>query len=143
LSDEVPTTPVVGTVYVRSTAHGSCGIAGETLKSSPRPERASVAVEPTGTAPGCQLTVALPSAVDTAPAAPATATAEPGTAAGTGAATTGAVVGAGADVEPPLPVAVTTGEIVAPMSSGVSVYDEVAAPRIATHCVPTAEQRRH
>src|SRR2546423_9284059 len=124
-----------------STVHRSCAMAGETLKSRPLPDRASVTVDPTGTAPGCQVTIALPSAVDTAPAAPATATAEPGTAAGTGAATTGAVVGAGTDVEPPLPVAVTTGEIVAPMSSGVRVYAAAATPRIATHCVPAVEQR--
>src|SRR6478672_2496238 len=118
-----------------STGHGSWATVGETPRLNPRPAIAKDTVEPGGTAPGCHVTVALPSAVDTAPAAPATATAEPGTAAGTGAAATVAVVCAGAEVEPPLPVAVTTGEIVAPMSSGVSVYDGVAAPRIATHCV--------
>ena len=40
---------------------------------------------------------------------------------GSGAATTTPVVAAIADVEPPLPVAVTTSESVVPMSSGVSV----------------------
>ena len=82
----------------------------------------SETVEPNGIAPGCHVTVACPSAETTAPASAGCATAEPGTAAGTGAATTGAVVVAVAEVEPPLPVAVTTSEIVEPMSPGVSVY---------------------
>ena len=46
-------------------------------------------------------------------------------------------------VEPPFPVAVTTSEIVEPMSPGVSVYVEVEAATIAVHCAPVASQRRH
>src|SRR4029077_15799408 len=108
-------------------------------------------------APGCQVTVALPSGDTTAPASVACATAEPVTAAGTGAgataavvgargtgaALTAAVVGAGGEVEPPLPVAVTTSEIVAPMSPGESVYDAAVAPRMAVHCDAVPSQRRH
>ena len=83
------------------------------------PEAASETVEPIGTAPGCHVTVAVPSGDETAPASPACATAEPGTAGGTGAAATTGVAAVGADVAPPLPVAVTTSETVEPMSSGV------------------------
>ena len=54
-----------------------------------------------------------------------------------------AVVGAVADCEPPLPVAVTTSDSVVPMSSGVSVYVDVVAPAIAAHAAPVASQRRH
>src|SRR5439155_4504195 len=106
----------------------------------PLPAATSATVEPAGIAPGCQLRVAAPSAVDTAPAAAASATAEPTTGGGTGAGTTGAVVAAGADVEPPRPVAVMSNEIDASMSSGVSVYEDAVALTIATHCVV---QRRH
>ena len=75
---------------------------------------------PAATAPGCHVAVARPSTVTTAPAAPAGAASEPLTAAGIGAAVTTAVVGAAADWEPLLAVAVTTSDIVAPMSPGVS-----------------------
>src|SRR5438105_8709707 len=103
----------------------------------------SVTVEPTGTAPGCHVTVARPSAVTTAPAWPAAATAEPTAAAGIGAAVTTAVAVVIAACEPPGPVAVTTSEIVAPMSPGVITYVAVAAPAIAPHDEPVASQRRH
>ena len=84
-----------------------------------------------------------PSSDETAPATPACAAAEPGVAAGTGAAATTPVTTGAAAVEPPLPVAVTTSEIVAPMSSGVRVYVAVVAPTIAKHWPPVALQRRH
>jgi hypothetical protein len=67
---EVPTTLEVGAAQARSTGHGSSAGAGETPSSSPLPEGASDTVEPAGTAPGCQLTVAEASAEATAPAAP-------------------------------------------------------------------------
>ena len=53
------------------------------------------------------------------------------------------VVVAGADVEPPLPVAVTTSESVEPMSPGESVYVDAVASRMAVHSAPPALQRRH
>ena len=53
------------------------------------------------------------------------------------------MVGALADCEPPLPVAVTTTDSVAPMSSGVSVYVEIVALARVTHPAPVASQRRH
>ena len=121
----------------------SCATAGETARTNACPDVPSETVDPNGTAPGCHVTVARPSGETTAPASPGWATAEPGTAAGTGAAATGAVVAAGADVEPPLPVAVTTSEIVEPMSPGESVYVDVVAPTMAVHCAPPALQRRH
>ena len=100
-------------------------------------------VEPAGTAPGCQVTVALPSSGRHRAC---------GAGDGDGRAGDGGrhrrcgdrgVVCAGADVEPPRPGRGHDGEIVAPMSSGVSVYVARVAPTIATHCVARAEQRRH
>src|SRR5215469_12606985 len=86
------------------------------------------AVSPYGTAPGCHVTVARPSLVTTAPAAPGTAVSDPVTGAGSGAAATCAVAPVVTAVEPPLPVAVTRTEIVEPMSPGVTVYVEAVAP---------------
>src|SRR5258708_684718 len=119
--------PVGAFVNATSTGHGNCVTAGETARTIAGPDVLSETVDPNGIAPGCHVTVACPSVVTTAPASAGCATAAPTTAAGTGAAATGAVVVAVADVEPPLPVAVTTSEIVAPMSPGVSVYVEVVA----------------
>src|SRR5207249_3792057 len=107
------------------------------------PDVRSETVDPIGTAPGCQVPVARPSAETTAPARVACATAEPVTAGGMGAALTADVVGAGAEVEPPLPVAVTTSEIVEPISPGESVYDDPVAPGMAVHCAPSGSQRPH
>src|ERR1700693_2785369 len=120
-----------------STGQGNCAGVGDTARTSACPDVLSETVDPIATAPGCHVTVARPSGELTAPASAACARAEPVTAAGTGAGTTGEVVTAGAEVEPPLPVAVTTSEIVAPMSPGESVYDVAAAPRMAVHCAPT------
>ena len=78
-------------------------------------------VRPAWIAPGCQITVARPSAVWRLPAMPRRTVCVPVETAGSGAATTTPVVSAVAEAEPPLPVAVTTSESVAPMSSGVSV----------------------
>src|SRR5664279_6314320 len=109
-----------------STGHGSVVCAGENVSATPVPGIAgavspvsSDTASPSGTDPGCQVTVARASAVTTAPAAPGCATSGPGTAAGTRAAAITAVVGAPADCDPPFPVAVTTSESVVPMSPGV------------------------
>ncbi len=48
-----------------------------------------------------------------------------------------------ADAEPPLPVAVTTSVTTEPMSPGVSVYAGAVAPRIATQPAPADVQRCH
>ena len=79
----------------------------------------------------------------TAPARPCCAAADPVTAGGTGASAITSVVGAVADWEPPLPVAVTISDSVEPMSSGVSVYDDAVCAAIGTHAAPVASQRRH
>ena len=133
-----------------STGHWSEVTGGSTSRESPVPASASFVsaaasdtVEATGTAPGCQVTVARASSVTTAPARPCCAAADPVTAGGTGASATTAVVGALADCEPPFPVAVTTSDSVAPMSSGVSVYEDVVAFAIGAHAPPVASQRRH
>src|SRR5579884_3891313 len=89
------------------------------------PAAVSETVLPTGTAPGCHVTIARPSG-----------------AAGSGAATTTPVVAAVAEAAPPLPVAVTTSESVEPMSSGVSVRRGPIAGGIAMQDVPAALQRR-
>src|SRR5689334_25068426 len=78
----------------------------------------SVTVEPSGTAPGCHVTCARPSAVTTPPAWPGAATSVPGTAAGTGAGATRPVGPAAAGCEPPAPAAVPTRAALAPMSPG-------------------------
>src|SRR5579864_1102828 len=126
-----------------STGHGSWATAGETVSTTAGPDVARETVDPNGIAPGCHVTVAAPSGVTTAPASAGCATAEPGTAAGTGAATIGAVVTAVAEVEPPFPVAVTTSEMVTPISPGVSVYVDDIAPTTAVQLAPVASQRRH
>src|SRR5579862_7187114 len=112
-----------------STGHGIDETVGETPSvsavfgsASDAAAGASVTVDPVATAPGCHVTVARPSVVTTAPATPGCAVSDPATAGGIGAATIAEEVGAVADCEPPLPVAVTTSESVEPMSSGVSVY---------------------
>ena len=98
---------------------------------------------PSGTAPGCHVTVARLSVVATAPAWPATALSEPTTAGGTGALATSPDAGVVAVCEPPAPVAVTTSDTVVPMSPGVSVYVASVAPVIAAHVTPVTSQRRH
>src|SRR5438552_16678882 len=67
----------------------------------------SETVFPTGTAPGCHVTVARPSAVWMLPATPWRTVWVPVETAGSGAATTTSVAAAVADAEPPLPGAVT------------------------------------
>src|SRR5207237_610579 len=126
--------------------------------TSPLPDAASDTVEPVGTVPGCQVTVAVPSSDETAPATPACAAAEPGVAAGTGAAATTPVTTGAAAVEPPLPVAVTPSEAVAeppkacavtastsacPTSSATGRYVSAVAPTIGAHVPPAASQRCH
>ena len=91
------------------------GTAREPLKA------VSETVFPTGTAPGCQVTVARPSSAWRLPAMPRRTVCVPIETGGSGAATTMSVAEVVADAAPPLPVAVTTSESVAPMSSGVSV----------------------
>ena len=81
----------------------------------------SETVLPTGTAPGCHVTVARPSAVWRLPAMPRRTVWVPIETGGSGAATTTSVAAVVADAAPPVPVAVTTSESVEPMSSGVSV----------------------
>src|SRR5205085_9236186 len=81
----------------------------------------SETVNPTRTAPGCQVTLARPSSVWMLPAMPRRTVCEPVETAGSGAATTTRVAGAVAEPAPPAPVAVTTSESVEPMSSGVTV----------------------
>src|SRR5690348_12518753 len=103
----------------------------------------STTVAPSGTAPGCHVTVARPSVVATAPACPGTSLADPTAAAGTAAAATSPVAGVVAVCEPPAPVAVTTSDTVVPMSPGVSVYVDCVPPVIAVHVTPVASQRRH
>src|SRR3954451_21282835 len=102
----------------------------------------SETVFPTGTAPGCQVTVARPSAVRRLPAIPRRTVWVPIETGGSGAATTTSVIAVVADAAPPLPVAVTTSESVEPMSSGVSVRRGPSACGIATHELPAALQRR-
>src|SRR5579864_7895016 len=99
-----------------STGHASFGSVGCTLNVTVCPECVSVTAEASEIAPGCQTSVAAPSAVETAPATPCETTAGLGTAAGTGAAATAVGTTADADAEPPLPVAVTTAATYAPMS---------------------------
>src|SRR5689334_4073197 len=99
-------------------------------------------VLPTGTAPGCQVTVARPSSVWTLPAMPRRTVCIPIETGGSGAATMTSVVSAVADVEPPFPIAVTTSERVVPMSSGVSVRFAPIACGMATQDAPLALQRR-
>jgi hypothetical protein len=79
----------------------------------------SATTVPTGTAPGCHVTVAAASVVATAPASPACAAADPGVAGGTGASTTAAVGDDVAACDPTVFVAVTTTSIVDPTSPGV------------------------
>src|SRR5690242_12973235 len=102
----------------------------------------SETVLPTGTAPGCHVTVARPSAVRRLPATPRRTVWLPVEAGGRGATTTRSVVAVVAEAEPPLPVAVTTSERVEPMSSGVSVRRVPVARGIAMQDVPAALQRR-
>src|SRR4051794_3797647 len=103
-----------------STGHGSLARAGESVSASCAPDTVSPTALPAGTAPGCQVTVADPSAVTTAPAWPGCAVAESATGAGTGAARTTAV-GDEVAVWAPAPlVAVTNTSIVAPRSPGLS-----------------------
>ena len=102
----------------------------------------SETVLPTGTAPGCHVTVARPSSVRRLPAMPRRTVWVPIETGGSGAATTTSVVPVVADAAPPWPVAVTTSERVEPMSSGVSVRRGPVACGIARHEVPTALQRR-
>src|SRR5690348_1805581 len=113
-------TSVVGALYVSSTGQVSLASAGSTLNVTVCPVWVSVTFEATGRDPGCQTSVAAPSAVDTAPATPCDTTAGLGTAAGTGAAVTAVGTTAVAEAEPPLPVAVTTVATYAPMSAALS-----------------------
>ena len=71
-----------------------------------------------GSAPGCQVAIATPVTVVTAPACPACAIVFSTAGAGTGAATMIAVGAAVAEPAPPLPIAVTVSEITEPMSPG-------------------------
>ena len=102
----------------------------------------SETVLPTGTAPGCQVTVARPSSVWRFPAMPRRTVCVPIETGGSGAETTTPVVPVVADAEPPVPVAVTTSERVEPMSSGVSVRRGPVACGIARQEAPLALQRR-
>ena len=107
------------------------------------PEKSvSETVFPTGTAPGCQVTVARPSSVWRLPAMPRRTVWVPIETGGSGAATTTPVVEAVAEAAPPLPVAVTTSESVEPMSSGINVRRDPVACGIAMQEVPLALQRR-
>src|SRR5437868_14930645 len=81
----------------------------------------SETVLPTGTAPGCHVTVARPSSVWRFPATPRRTVCVPTETGGSGAATTTPVAKVVAEAEPPALVAVTTSERVEPMSSGVRV----------------------
>src|SRR5579864_6659975 len=112
-------------------------------RAGARSPDASVTVAPSGTAPGCHVTVARASGVATAPAWPGCAASEPETAAGTGAGPITALGAAVAACEPPGPVALTTSATVDPMSPGVSVYVDEAAPAIATHDAPLGLHRCH
>src|SRR5579864_6805422 len=150
-STEYPSTEPSGggVANVMSIGHGSV-VAPDTPRTTPVPFSAgvrspgtSVTVAPSGTAPGCHVAVARPSVVTTAPACPATATSDPGTAAGIGAASTTALATAVAACEPPAPVAVTTKEIVCPISPGVTTYAGVTAPGIAPHVSPAESHRCH
>src|SRR2546423_11546957 len=67
----------------------------------------SRAVRPTGTAPGCQVTVARPSTVSRFPATPRVTVCVAIETGGSGAATTIPVAAVVAEAEPPAPVAVT------------------------------------
>src|SRR3954451_7181312 len=102
----------------------------------------SETVLPTGTAPGCHVTVARPSSVRRLPAMPRRTVWVPIETGGSGAATTTSVVAGVADAAPPGRGGVTTSERVEPMSSGVSVRRGPVACGIARHEVPTALQRR-
>jgi len=116
-------------VYVRSSGHlkpfeDSPGTLSETSVPGSESVPANVPSEtvfPTGTAPGCQVTIARPSSVWRLPATPRRTVCDPVETGGRGAATTTPVGTVVTDVEPPAPVAVTTSESVVPMSSGVSV----------------------
>ena len=113
--------------YWTSIGHGSgAGAPKLSLTEVPLSERWLVAsTRPTaawlGSAPGCQVAVATPVTVVTAPACPACAIVLSIAGAGTGAATIVAVGAAVAEPAPPLPIAVTVSEITKPMSPGVVV----------------------
>src|SRR4051812_43991030 len=78
----------------------------------------SETVLPTGTAPGCHVTVARPSSVRRLPAMPRRTVWVPIETGGSGAATTTSGVAGGADAAPPRPGAVTTSERGGAMASG-------------------------
>src|SRR6478735_5209160 len=109
-----------------SSGHGSGWTGGVSASVSCADVPESPTTVPSGTAPGCHVTVADASLVATAPAWPGCAVDEAG--GGTGAAAMAVVGAAVADCEPTVLVAVTTTSIVAPMSPGVRRYAVPVAP---------------
>src|SRR5690349_1451488 len=125
-----------------SSGHGSGWTGGVSASVSCADVPESPTTVPSGTAPGCHVTVADASLVATAPAWPGCAVDESGVGGGTGAAAMAVVGAAVADCEPTVLVAVTTTSIVAPMSPGVRRYAVPVAPVIAVQ-TPVASQRCH
>ena len=76
--ENATTCPGGAEAYATSTGHGRVDCPGEKVTATPLPAIAGAVSPasrdtdvPTGTAPGCQVTVARPSVVTTAPATPA------------------------------------------------------------------------
>src|SRR5438445_183566 len=116
----------LGTANARSTGHASSLTCGSTVKETAWPLCVSETVEPYGTAPGCQVSVAVASTVATAPAA-----------------ATASVAAETAVADPAGACAVTATLSAWPRSSVDGRYVSAVAPGISAQFAPLASHRCH